>query len=197
MWSSVFVVPVGGGARQGEDELAHRGPRRSCPRRSPLRSPRGRARTGRREPTPEAGLASARQRHDRHPPNRTAQPIVPPQPPFRAWTLARGRGGGAEPASGGVEAGERAGELLGVEGREVVDALATPMAGSAGRSGRRATSTPPLAVPSSLVMTMPVTPAMLPKMFSWASAFCPVGRRGPGGCRAAPRGRASSGRGRS
>src|SRR5690606_3719880 len=36
------------------------------------------------------------------------------------------------------------------------------------------TSTPPRAVPSSLVMTIPVTPIWLPKMFSWAKAFRPT-----------------------
>src|SRR6185437_425613 len=36
------------------------------------------------------------------------------------------------------------------------------------------TSTPPRAVPSSLVMTMPETPIWLPKMFSWASALRPT-----------------------
>src|SRR5690606_6859457 len=36
------------------------------------------------------------------------------------------------------------------------------------------TSTPPRAVPSSLVITMPVTPIWLPKMFSWASALRPT-----------------------
>src|SRR4030095_11800024 len=42
----------------------------------------------------------------------------------------------------------------------------------------RATRIPPRAVPSSLVMTRPVTPAVLPKISTWLSAFCPtVGSR--------------------
>src|SRR5579884_3251691 len=37
-----------------------------------------------------------------------------------------------------------------------------------------ATSTPPRAVPSSLVMMSPVTPALSRNTSTWASAFCPV-----------------------
>ena len=36
------------------------------------------------------------------------------------------------------------------------------------------TSTPPRAVPSSLVMTRPVTPTMSRKISTWAWAFCPT-----------------------
>ena len=51
----------------------------------------------------------------------------------------------------------------------------TPMAwiGRPKRSAS-ATSTPPLAVPSSLVITRPVTSAILRKISTWESAFCPV-----------------------
>src|SRR5580692_11309397 len=37
-----------------------------------------------------------------------------------------------------------------------------------------ATRMPPRAVPSSLVITRPVTPAMRPKISTWLSAFCPT-----------------------
>ena len=51
----------------------------------------------------------------------------------------------------------------------------TPMkwTGSANLSAI-ATRMPPRAVPSSLVMTRPVTPAILPKISTWLSAFCPT-----------------------
>src|ERR1700733_11085368 len=51
----------------------------------------------------------------------------------------------------------------------------TPMkwTGSANLSAI-ATRMPPRAVPSSLVMTRPVTPAMRPKISTWLRAFCPT-----------------------
>src|SRR5690606_3424589 len=51
----------------------------------------------------------------------------------------------------------------------------TPMK-CTGRPNLRAMATrmPPRAVPSSLVMTRPVTPARLPKISTWLRAFCPV-----------------------
>ena len=70
---------------------------------------------------------------------------------------------------------ERVDERFGVEGQQVVDFLAdADVADRQAKFAAMATTTPPFAVPSSLVSTMPVTPLVSVNLRACSSPFCPV-----------------------